>query len=327
MATTLASDMKVYEVQVQSGLIETLVQNTTIFNEASRGAIRLIPVDRRGNYVQNAFIKSTSGLVSRRDNTSVAAATALKIQQDESVAVKVSRKIGPVDTARDAFLKAFGNDDAANAMLRLRGTQVAKAMVVEMADTALKAARVALNAQAAVKFTIASSGTMATPGLVSGLAKFGDASDRVVAWVMHSKQYFDLLADQIANYKIDTIAGFNIASATPVTLNRPVVLIDSPSLSSGATVPDYYCLGLTEGAITVEQTEAEYITLDEVTGLENIVVRLQGEYAYNVEVKGFKWDITNGGANPNDTAMGTATNWDVAASSYKDYGGILVQSR
>ena len=69
------------------------------------------------------------------------------------------------------------------------------------------------------------------------------------------------------------------------------------------------------------------MVLDEVTGLENLVVRLQGEFAYNLGVKGFKWDTANGGANPSDAAVGTGTNWDAAVSSYKDYAGIVIQSR
>ena len=77
----------------------------------------------------------------------------------------------------------------------------------------------------------------------------------------------------------------------------------------------------------VENTETERVVLDEVTGLENLVVRLQGEYAYNAGVKGFKWDIGNGQANPNDTALGLGTNWDLAMASVKDVAGVVVQSR
>jgi hypothetical protein len=43
-------------------------------------------------------------------------------------------------------------------------------------------------------------------------------------------------------------------------------------------------------------------------------------------VKGFKWDVSNGGANPADAALATGSNWDVASTSYKDFGGVIIQS-
>jgi hypothetical protein len=90
------------------------------------------------------------------------------------------------------------------------------------------------------------------------------------------------------------VSNFNIATGTPVTLNRPVVIVDSASLKTQLNSPDvddYFTLGLTAGAVEVESTEEQEIVVQDVTGLENLVVRFQGEYAYNLGVKGFKWDV------------------------------------
>ena len=62
-------------------------------------------------------------------------------------------------------------------------------------------------------------------------------------------------------------------------------------------------------------------------GRENIVTRLQGEYAYNVGCKGVKWDVTNGGVNPSDAAVGTSTNWDSVMDDVKDLGGVIIRTR
>lgn len=325
MAIGKASDFKVFQDQFQAGVVETLTQNTNAFNTASAGAIRLSTVSRRGDYSQAAFFRDTAGIVSRRDTTSVAPATPLAVIQDEMVSVKLNRKIGPVDQTRDSFRKIQAGRTQEELSFII-GQQAAKAMEVEMLNSALRAGRAALNNQAAVKFTVPTNGTLGTSGLVSGLSKFGDAASRIVAWVMHSKAYYDLVQNQISA-NIFGVSNLNVASATPVTLNRPVIIVDSESLAiDTAGTFDYFTLGLTADALQVENSEQEEIVLEDVTGLENLVVRMQGEFAYNMGVRGFKWDIANGGANPADAALGTGTNWD-AVRTYKDFAGIVIQSR
>src|SRR3546814_2639504 len=65
------------------------------------------------------------------------------------------------------------------------------ALVTGVQTCALPISRAALANQSAVTYTVPTSGTMNTAGLVSGLSKFGDAANQVGAWVMHSKVFFD----------------------------------------------------------------------------------------------------------------------------------------
>lgn len=327
------SDLKVYNPQIQTGLIETLAQVSAAFNEASRGAIRLVANRIPGDYQYGAFWQSLANLISRRDLTSVSAATDIAATQAEMISVKLNRKIGPLAQTLDSFRK-IGSAANENSLDFMIGTQIAKAMQVDMCDVALGALRGALTnySSGAVMYTVPSSGTLDSAGLVSGLAKRGDRATDVVCWVMHSKPYYDLVKAQLAA-NIDGVSNFNLATATPVTLNRPVLVTDSASLgpivtgTGTAAVTDYYTLGLTEGACVVEDSEEEYIVRDIVTGLENLVVRLQGEYAMNLGLRGFQWDTTNGGKNPTSAATATGSNWDAVAASLKDLGGIVVKSR
>jgi hypothetical protein len=80
-------------------------------------------------------------------------------------------------------------------------------------------------------------------------------------------------------------------------------------------VNNYFTLGSGRQRGDVENSEEQEIVVQDVTGLENLVVRFQGEYAYNVGLKGFQWDVTNGGANPTSTNVGLGTNWDTILSS------------
>lgn len=331
MAIGLASDFKVYQNELRGGIVETLMQASAYFNTAG-GAIALSTVSRRGEFARESFFKNVSGLITRRDTTSVSAATDLPLTMDELVSVKVNRKIGPVAQTYDAFAKVT-MDMTPQAFSVLLGNQIGKAMQVEMLNTALRSARAALNNVAALKYTVPTNGTLRTTDLVSGLSKFGDASSNIVAWMMHSKQFFDLFQHQIGtSANGDVVSGAVVQGANPLTLNRPVLVTDSSALavsggSGSGAYTDYFCLGLTPAGIGIENSENERVALDEVTGLENLVIRLQGEYAYNMGLKGFKWDTANGGANPQDAGLATGSNWDKAVTSDKSLAGVIIQSR
>lgn len=267
--------------------------------------------------------------MSRRDNTSTAAATDLTLSQDEWVSVKLNRKIGPVNQTRDAFRKIqAGKTD--QELSFIIGQMVAKGMQLDMLNAALTGAAAAVANQPSNLFTVASSGTMDTASLVSGLAKFGDAAGRIVCWVMHSKPYFDLVKDQISE-KITEVSGAVVRAGSPITFGRPVVVTDSAGLvstsgSGSAAVSTYKTVGLVAGGVVVENTEEEELIVQDVTGNENLSVRLQGEFAYNLGLLGFKWDMANGGKNPTDSSLGTGSNWDAARSSWKDFAGVVVES-
>jgi hypothetical protein len=322
MAIGKASDFKIYDDLVLGRMIERQTQNINAWNAASRGALRLTQARHQGNYNYTSFFKKVS-LVSRRDITSVAAATDNPITQGENVSVKINRKIGPIAQTLDAFKKINIPTNDIGVVSEALGEQVADDMTADMLNTGLIATAAAIRNQAAVAIA-ATGANITTANLVSSLAKMGDRADRIVAWIMHSKPYYDLVAAQIAA-NITGVSNFNIATATPVTLNRPVIVTDSAALKIAGASPlldTYVTLGITESGLVVEDSEEQNFWSQEVTGLENLSIRFQGEYAFNISVKGFTYDVANGGANPTDGTVGTGTNWDPVATSFKDYAGV-----
>lgn len=316
----------IYPELVHGGMVETLVQNTDAFNAASLNTIRLVTQRRRGDFHQESFFKNVSSLINRRDvNVSPAnpAVTSSPVPISENISVKLNRRVGPVDQTYDSFRK-LGDSADLEVLSFLLGEQIAKAMQVEMLDSGLRSIVASIIANATL---IESSGTtLSTAKLVSGLALFGDAANRVSMWVMHSKPFYELIQSQITA-NIDGISNFNIAQASPVTLNRPVLVTDSAALIDTSVSPQtYITLGLVDSAVVMEDSEEELMYTDVITGKENIVARLQGEYAYNVGCKGSAWDVTNGGVNPNDAALGTSTNWDIIMDDVKDLGGFAIRS-
>ena len=323
MATTLASDLKIYEAQFQSGMTETLQQNVEAFNAASNGGIVLRSSEHKGNFEYNAFFKAISSLITRQDITSDSALTPTKIAQDENISVKLHRKMATDLTYKAAKMAGIEFD----AMVFAHGEQFAKAMMNEMLNSALLAARVALANQADVTKDVTgeTSKSVDHKYLLQTLAKFGDANDKIACWVMHSQQFFDLAVASISDDVVNVADGI-IRRVDVPGLGRPVLITDSDSLIATADTPDsYFVLGLSQGGIDVNESEGINRIIDQVTGLEQLVVRVQAEYAYSLGVKGFKYDAANGGANPTAGTLGTASNWDKVATDKKDLAGVVLK--
>lgn len=323
MAIGTGANFKIYPEQLQAGIVETLVQNTNLFNAASQNAIVLGTQSHRGDYLANAFFKNTNGLFQRRDITSLADVTDESMNQEEMIWVKLNRRIGPIAQTRDSFRKIMAGR-AEDEMSFILGQQLAKAMEISMLDDALSSLVAFLRGQP-TNFVDKFSGTPAkltTDHLFEGLAKMGDASNRVVAWVMNSASYFNLTRGQVAA-NIDGVSNFNVATGTPVTLNRPVIVTDAVSLNNATT--GNYVLGLVSNAAEIYDSEETYMTFDEITGKAQLIVRWQGESAHTLGIKGAKFDLANGGVNPTAAALATPTNWDKVYDSHKDLGGVVIE--
>lgn len=326
MAAGTLSDFKIYDELFHTSMTETLQQNADVFNAASRGSIQQVVRRLMGEYEKSSFFKSISGLVADRDVTSTAAVTSDKLTADEQIGVKRNKRIGPIENTIDSFKKVA--KDPKEFSLKL-GEQWAKAVAVEYTNNAVAAAKAAItNAASGALIYDATGetvGTLTHEYMVRGLAKMGDAADRVVCWVMHSKPFFDLMERQITQ-NIFQATNLTIYEASVATLGRPVIVTDSSALIDTVPTPDvYFVLGLQEGAVEVAESEERTIFADILPGKENLTMILQGEFAYNLKVKGAKWDTANGGSNPTFTEIATSTNWDQVATDSKDCAGIIVK--
>lgn len=322
MAVATVTDFKVYDEQFWSGYTEIMAQNANVFNEKSAGAIQMISRDILGNYEKSSFLTSISNLVSRRDNTSTSGATSVKPAMDERVGVKLNRKIGPIDYTVDALKKTgLGGDPEALSMWL--GQQTAQAVMLDMLNTAIKAVVAAIIQNGASVFFDGSTDKLNTPALIEGLALFGDRANALVAWIMHSRPFFDLMQDQAAS-GLTNIAGAIFGGAGVATIGRPYGVSDAADLKISTT--QYYTLGLVPGAIECAESEERTLVSMWITGNESLQYRIQGEYAFNLALKGYRYN-TAGGANPDATALSTGSNWVKYATDNKDTAGVIVKSK
>ena len=344
MPSGLKSRFRINNPFIYTGYTEMLTQFSDAFNAQSGGCIRLTSETKRGDFEEQAFFQNIANLVSRRDALADTDVADKNVDMASFNYVKLNRRVGPVAQTYDSFRKIGspvgipdGNQNSGiDELDMIVGQQTAKGVQVEMVNTALMAVSTALRAASSGALLHKTAGTTEPTGritstdLVRGLSKMGDAAQQKVRlWVMHSKTYYNLIEGQITA-NLDNTTGFVLAEAQPVTLNRPVLVIDSPSLiranGIAAGVDSYLTLGLGVGAVECEDTEDMMLATQLITGKENLAIRIQGEYAYNLGVQGFTWDVANGGENPAAAAIATATNWDQTYASVKDLGGVVVET-
>ena len=322
MATGTKSDFKIYHEEFFSGLNETVQQNSGVFNAASANAMRLVPRMLKGEFEKESFFKAVETLVSHRDPTSTSAVNAQKLEQGELVGVKLNRKIGPAEQTMDAFRKIQVDPREFSFIL---GQQAGEEALRDYVNTAALALTTAINTESGLVTSVLteSDSNLKAEYLIRSMSKMGDRSQRIRAWVMHSKPWFDLMEGQVAGGATN-IADVVIYGGAPGTLGRPVIVTDSPyliNLDSDGAAESYNVLGLTDGAAVLNQSEDESILSDTVLGKENIIMQYQGEYAYNLKIRGFAYD---GSANPNDATLGTPASWNFLMHDVKLGPGTLL---
>lgn len=318
------SDFTIYEEEFYGGMNDVIARNTMAFNGASANAIRLVQRQHVGNFLKDAYFAQIANLVTRRDITSTSSVSDDELTSDEVIAPKLSRRFQVANTLDS--LKKIGSDPREFSFIL--GEQVGKAKMVDWLDTALLCGVTAIGKTAASFYNKGSSAsnTMQYDYLIEGLKLMGDMSRRIVALVMHSKAYFDLMKTNI-DTATDRVAGATIYEGTTGTLGLPTVVTDSSSLinTDGVTsgTDSYYTLMLVENGLSVLESEVESVIGDWVTGSENLIYRVQGEHSFDSGVQGISY--TSATVNPNDSTLGTASNWTLKRASIKSAAGILIE--
>lgn len=308
---SVSSDFKVYELEFNAGIFEALYQNSRVFNEASNGAIMMNTQVHRGNYLRSALFQQIHSLVVRQDITSTSDVDSKKLAQAEEVGVKLHRRIGPVQSTIKAF-KMAGLDIETREGSMVLGRLVGDAVAQRMASDAIIAAVAAVGGQTAlIKDVTGETTKYATIKYLNKTRlKWGDQMGKLAAWLMHSIPYGDLTEDGL-DITLESVAGALVSSGRVAALmGAGLVVSDNSNLYNSGTPATYNVLGMAAGAVMVQQSELQEIWIERKTGNEQLIFEIQGEYANTVSVTGFAWDTGNGGANPNDTALGTTTNWD-----------------
>ena len=317
------SDLAVFSEFAYTTMTEMQDQQINLFNNATRGGIVLQGGNHQGDYSDQAMWAKISGLVRRRDAYGTGTVAEKTLEHLTDTSVKVAAGTPPVRIDPGMMKWIQRSPEEAGVII---GKQMAQDSVADMLSVAIMCYTAAIGQVTDVVYDHSATGTMSLIALNKGAAKFGDRSNALVAWVMHSKSAFDIYGEALTNS--NKLFVFGNVRVIEDGFGRPLVITDSANLINTTPTPDqYYALGLTPGAVLVSQNGDFTDNTETKNGGQNIIRTYQAEWSYNVGVQGFAWDKTNGGKSPNDAALGTATNWDRYATSYKDLAGVLVKAQ
>jgi hypothetical protein len=299
---------------------ELLSYNIGLFNAATNGGLILRAAHNVGDFKDESYWTRISGLVRRRDSYGTGDVTAIDIDQLLASSVRVAAGTPPVNLPT-SFLAWIGRDPKEAGVVM--GKQLAEDSMADMVDTAIAALAAGIGTQASLIHD-GTAAVMGLTGLNTGASKLGDRAGDLVCWLAHSKVLFDLYGAALAN--ATGLFAFGNVKVTQDGFGRAFVISDSPSLSYVSSGTKYHTLGLVSGAAVVEQNDDYQDALVDVIGKENLSKQFQAEWSYQLALRGFTWDKTNGGASPTTAALATGTNWDKVSTSIKDLPGVMVNT-
>lgn len=313
------TNMQVYNDEIVGNTIELLGQKIDMFNAASGGSILLNAATFRGDFSKESFfnqIASAQRRVDRYAANSTQAATSLS--QGEMVGVKVAGGFGPVlfEPAQMTYLQQ--NPGAAITAI---ASGFADALLADQLNTAVGCAVAAVENVAALVNDVSGSAGVTQGGLNNSHRKFGDMSSILAADVMTGDVYHRLVAEAIDN-------GNRLFLSTNVQvvdiLGKLVVISDIPALYEAGTPNKDKVLSVTAGGIIVDNSSDIVSNMETTNGNQRIETTWQADYTFGVKLKGYAWDVANGGASPTDAELFTGSNWDKAVTENKHTLGTLL---
>lgn len=309
MATTVNSDLIIYNDLAQTAYLERLQDVLDVFNASSGGAIVLRNENIEGDLRKRAFY-TIGGSLEHRNVNSTSGVSGKKIGAAEMVGVKTPWKYGPYETTEEAFKRRARSPEEFSMLV---GQDMADAVLDYYIQFAFAALSGAIGANASMTVS-ASFATDHKKVLTKGMRKFGDRFNRIAVFGMDSGTYFDLVDDAIGE-KIYEEAGSVVYGGTPGTMGKPVLVSDK--------IPSEKIFGLQPGAVTITESQIPGLRSYPINDQENLAIGYRAEGAFNIDLLGYSWD-EQAGVNPNLAAVGTGANWDKYATSDKVTAGVII---
>lgn len=313
------SDMVVFNEYIMPATIETLGQMVEKFNANSNGAIRLTTTGFDGDFYQESFFAAIHSAQRRVDRYAAqASASATDLTQLQRNGVKVAGGFGPI--AFEPSQLTWLQKPTAEG-IEVASRNFAEALLRDQLNTAIAALVAAIENQgAATTVDVSASAAVQYGTMNSAHALFGDSSAAIVADVMDGATYHNLISQNLTN----TPQLFVAANVQVVDiLGRPVIVTDAPALYEAGTPNKAKVLGLVDGAAVVYDGGDVISNIETSNGQTRIETTMQVDYSFGVALKGYSWDVANGGKSPTDAELATGTNWDKVATDIKHTAGVI----
>ncbi len=312
------SNMKVFNEYLKRTTIETLAQDVEKFNASSAGAIRLTTQGIDGDFLQESFWAGLHGAQRRVDRYAAngnQASTPLAQKQYDSV--KIAGGFGPILWEPSQLSWIQKNPEEA---LEVISRNLSEAIMSDQLNTAISALAAAIGNQPTATNDVSATAGVTYVAINNAHALFGDASQRLVAQVMTGAMYHKLVGQNLANAeRLFQFSGVQVVDI----LGKAVIITDAPALYEAGTPNKQKVLSLADGAAVVMDGSDLITNIETSNGKERIETTMQADYTFGLGLKGFTWDVANGGKSPTNAELSTGTNWDLVANSIKASAGVI----
>lgn len=311
--------MKVYAEEISGVTIETLDQMVEKFNQASAGTIVLTGQGFEGDFLKQSMFQALHS-AQRRVNRYGAqgAETPTDLTQIENVGVKVAGGFGPVRFEPSQLSWIMKNPAQA---IEAISRNLAESIMQDQLNTVLLAGVTATENNANVVNDVSGSTGITQVALNGGHAKFGDHSQDIVSQVMTGSVAHRLIGNALAN----SAQLFTAGSVQVIDiLGKISIITDAPALYEAGTPNKDKVLCLVPNALVVNDGSDLITNIETTNGQTRIETTMQADYTFGINVKGYAWDVANGGKSPVDATIATGSNWDKYVTSDKHTAGVLV---
>jgi hypothetical protein len=276
-------------------------------------------------FLNMPYFDTIASLVSRRDLESTSAPTDLDLTGLNEIGVLLRRKAGPVKFTEDLFVRGISVRNAEADIGRQIGQKAAQEIREQLIRVTIAAVESldTPTANAHISDVYAASGTkvkltFSTLNVARNL--LADRQLSLSTVVMHSDAFSDLVADGIANYKIENVGGAIIVTGHPAALGMRIVVVDDAQLkvTSGLDYKVYRTLLYGPNALRLIYHRNVTISAERRLDFEAPYWRVLANHDYCPHLSGMGWISTT--PNPTNTDLETAGNWD---EKYTDHRQVL----
>lgn len=280
--------LTIFQQKLAGTTSQLIAENLNVFNAASGGALVLGNGQVVGDTVEELNWGLIAGLVNDREAYAPAGTSAqLKVMARLlSNSINLDAKVGPFVVTSGMLDKINRSVDEATAEF---ASQASQAIIQRYINTAVGALAAAIGTAGAADAVFTQAANVGKAGAfvptLSDFARaaglFGDAVNMLRTWFLTGAQWSNLIAEQVIPNAatLFTIGNINVMGDG---LGRRFVVSDVATLTQLNAI-----LGLTPSAATITTTGLT-LAAGQVLGDENIANVVQGEFSYNVALKGYK---------------------------------------
>jgi hypothetical protein len=280
--------LTVFQKKLVTAVQQMIPDNLNVFNAASNGALVVGTGEVLKDVIEQMSVGLIANLVTDRNAYAPVGspAEAKVLARMLTNSVNVSAKVGPVAITKAMMAKIETNVGNVAAEIAAQATQ---AILLRYLQSGIGAGATAIGTNAAANYTqparVDGVGGRTYPTLADfplAASKFGDQAGLIKSWFMDGVTWAEFIAYQ-AIPSAEQVFAIGDLQVMGDGLGRRFVISDA----AGAAMGSGKMLGLVPGAVAVTTNGLDMLA-QEKGGGENIERWWQGEFDYNVAVKGYR---------------------------------------